>query len=247
MKAVILAAGYATRLWPLTKNKPKAMLEVGGKPIIEHILAGIGVIPGLKEVFVVTNSKFFHDFEDWAKTFSSGLSVKVIDDMTSSNEGRKGAVGDMHYCITEEKIDDDLLVIAGDNLFEYSLAEFVEYFMRKKTSVVACRETGSKDEVKGKFGVVELDSSSRIVSFEEKPQEPKTSIAATACYLFTRGDVKEISGFIEAGNSPDNAGEFIRWLSRHKPVHAFLFTEKWFDIGTFESLGKAREEFNGKR
>ncbi|HIH09234.1 MAG TPA: nucleotidyltransferase family protein [Candidatus Diapherotrites archaeon] len=245
MKALILAAGYATRLWPLTKNKPKPMLEVKGKPIIEHIISTFSAIAEIDVVYVVTNEKFTPDFEEWAAAHKGRIPIKVINDMTTSNDDRKGAVGDMQYAIAEEKIDDALLVIAGDNLFEYKLADFYDFYKKKGSSVVAAKEMPGKDDVKEKFGVVEIDGSERVTGFEEKPLDPKTALAATACYIFTKDDVREIGKYIEGGNKPDNAGDFIKWLSGHKPVFAFVFREKWYDIGSFESLGKAREEFNG--
>src|SRR3989344_4209540 len=242
MKALILAAGYATRLWPLTKNTPKPLLEIKGRPMIEHIMGHILELKEIDSVFVVTNSKFHLAFEQWAESFNSKVKIKIIDDLTASNDDRLGAVGDMHYAILEEKIDDDLLVIAGDNLFEYRLKDFYDYFAQKKATVVACKDMVSADEVKEKFGVVDVDRDMKITGFEEKPENPKTALASTACYLFTRSDVKEITRYIESKNPPDNAGDFIKWLANHKNVYAFIFTEKWFDIGSFESLGKAREE-----
>ncbi|MEM4256833.1 MAG: nucleotidyltransferase family protein [Candidatus Diapherotrites archaeon] len=243
MQALILAAGYATRLWPLTKNTPKPLLEVKGKPIIDHILSKIEEVSLIDKVYVVTNEKFFQNFEDWVKKTKTRLKIKVIDDMTTSNEDRKGAVGDIVFAIEEEKIEDDLLVIAGDNLFEYSVSEFVNYYYSKGSSVVACKDMNSKEQVKGKFGVVELSKDNQIVGFEEKPLEPKTTIASTACYIFTKQDLKEIKYYANSENHKDNSGDFIRWLSKHKKVYAWVFKENWFDIGSFESLGKAREEF----
>ncbi len=245
MKGLILAAGYATRLWPLTKNKPKPLLDVKGKTMLEHIIKHFTEINGITAVYIITNEKFHHDFEDFVEGFKFPIPIKVINDMTASNEERLGAVGDMKYAIKEAKIDDDLLVIAGDNLFEYRLADFHKFFAQKGHSVVACKDMGSLDEVREKFGVAELSPDARIIGFEEKPKEPKSQLASTACYIFTRQDLKEIDHYIEAGNKPDNAGDFVAWLSRHKPVYGFVFKEKWYDIGSFESLGKAREEFDG--
>jgi glucose-1-phosphate thymidylyltransferase len=243
MKAIILAAGYATRLWPLTKNTPKPLLDIKGKPIIEYIINHILEIPEINEIIVVTNEKFSLTFEQWADGFKCKIPITIINDMTTSNDDRLGAVGDMHYAIKEKKIDEEILVIAGDNLFEYKLSGFYNYYKKIKFSAVACRDMGSKEEVAGKFGIVEIDQKGKITNFEEKPQNPKTTLASTACYIFTKEDVKEIQSFIEAGNPPDNSGDFIKWLSRHKPVYAWIFKEKWYDIGTFESLGKARIEF----
>ena len=245
MKALILAAGYATRLYPLTKNTPKPLLDVKGKPIIEHIIGRIIELQEVTEILVITNEKFAITFEQWAESFKCPIPIKIINDLTLSNDDRKGAVGDIHYAIQDSKIDDELLVIAGDNLFEYRLTDFYTFYKQKNASVVACKDMGDTEKVMGTFGVVEIDNESRITGFEEKPQEPKSALASTACYLFTRDDVLEISKYIEAKNPPDNAGDFIKWIANHKPVYAFVFTEKWYDIGSFESLGKAREEFSG--
>lgn len=244
MKALILAAGYATRLWPLTKNTPKPLLEVKGKPIVEHIISHILELSDVSEILIVTNDKFSLTFEQWAESFKCKIPVKIINDMTTSNDDRMGAVGDMRYVIKETKLNDDLLVIAGDNLFEYKLKDFENYFLKKKASIVACKQMDSIEDVKGKFGVVEVDKEGKIIGFAEKPENPKTTLASTACYLFTKADVLEINLYIEANNPPDNAGDFISWLSKHKPVYGWIFREKWYDIGTFESLGKAREEFS---
>lgn len=245
MKALILAAGYAKRLWPMTKNKPKPLLEVKGKPIVEHIIGHFKEIPEIDEIIIVTNDKFSLTFEQWADSVDIGLPIKVVNDLTTSNDDRKGAIGDLKYAVDELKIEDDLLVIAGDNLFEYKLSDFYNFFKEKSASVVAVRDLKDIEEVREKFGVVELDDNSKIIGFEEKPKNPKTTLAATACYIFTKEDVKAIDDYIEADNPPDNAGDFIKWLANHKPIYAFVFTENWFDIGSFESLGKAREEFNG--
>jgi len=245
MKAIILAAGYAKRLWPMTKNKPKPLLEVKEKPIVEHIINHFKEIPEIDEIIIVTNDKFTLTFEQWADSVDVGLPIKVVNDMTTSNDDRKGAIGDLKYAIDELKIEGDLLVIAGDNLFEYKLSDFYKFFKEKNASVVACKDMGSKENVKETFGVVELTSENKVIGFEEKPKNPKSSLAATACYIFTKEDVKEIDKYIEADNPPENAGDFIKWLANHKSVYAFVFTENWFDIGSFESLGKAREEFNG--
>lgn len=245
MKALILAAGYAKRLWPMTKNKPKPLLEVKGKPIVEHIIGHFKEIPEIDEIIIVTNDKFSLTFEQWAESVDVGLPIKVVNDLTTSNDDRKGAIGDLKYAVDELKIEDDLMVIAGDNLFEYKLSDFYNLFKEKKASVVAVRDLKKIEEVREKFGVVELDDNSKVIGFQEKPKEPKTTLAATACYIFTKEDVKEIELYLDADNPPDNAGDFIKWLANHKSVYAFVFTENWFDIGSFENLGKAREEFNG--
>jgi len=245
IKALILAAGYATRLYPLTKNKPKALLEVKGKTIAEHIIRNIEGIPEITEILIITNNKFSLEFEQWAEGFRSKKPVKIINDATLSEEDRLGAVGDIKFAVDEEELDADLLVIAGDNLFEYGLKKMYDYAKEKNADVIACFETPSIDYVAEKFGVIELDREKRLVGFEEKPKEPKTKIAATACYYFKKETLKLVESYVKEGNNTDNTGDFIKYLISKKPVYGYVFREKWFDIGTFEALGKAREEFNG--
>jgi len=246
---LILAAGYATRLYPLTKNKPKALLEVKGKLMVEHILGKVAEIDEIDEALIITNNKFSLEFEQWAEEYNSkgkGKKAKIINDATLSENDKLGAVGDIKFAVDEEKINDDLLVIASDNLFEYSLKKMFDYARLKNTDVIACFEAPSFDYVAEKLGVIELDKDKKLVGFEEKPKEPKTKIAATACYYFKKDSLKLLETYIKDGNNTDNTGDFIKYLISKRPVYGFVFHEKWFDIGTFEALGKAREEFNGK-
>lgn len=243
LKAIILAAGYATRLHPLTKNKSKCLIEVKGKSMAQHIIDKLQGITGLDWIFIVTNKKFNVDFELYASEAKSKIPISVINDQTESNDDRLGAIGDIVYAIEEAGIDDDILVVAGDNLFEFSLKKFALFAQGKKASCVAARKFASKGEIAGKFGVLEIDTDSRIVGFEEKPDNPKTKIGATACYFFTKEDCSEILDYARKKLPLDNSGEFIKYLSAKKPVYAFIFREKWYDIGCFEDLGKAREEF----
>ncbi len=246
MKALILAAGYATRLYPLTKNKPKALLEVGGKTILDNIVEKIESVPQIDEILVITNNKFSLDFEQWAQEKKTEKKIKIINDSTLSEEDKLGAVGDINFALMEEKIDEDMMVVAGDNLFEYSLRKFYDFFSQKNHSVIACKKFSSKQELANNYGVVELDEQDLLLDFEEKPQNPKTQLGATGCYIFTRDDLKFLPVFLKEGNSPDNSGEFVRYLVKKGRVFGFVFSEKWYDIGSFEALGKAREEFNGK-
>lgn len=245
MKALVLAAGYATRLYPLTINRPKALLEVKGKTILDHIVAKIESVKQVDEILVVTNSKFSLAFEQWAAERKSPKQLKIINDTTMSEDDRLGAIGDLNYVIEMEKIVDDFLVVAGDNLFQFSLQKFVDFFVKENCSVIACRDVLDKFLIAKKYGVVELDANQRVIGFEEKPPDPKTSIAATACYVFKKDALSVLKPYLKAGNSPENAGDFVKYLSAHGGVYAFVFTEKWFDIGSFEELGRARDEFDG--
>ncbi len=236
MKVIILCAGYATRLYPLTIDKPKPLLSVGGKLIIDYILDKVKEID-VSDVFVVTNDKFYPLFKEWNND------VKVINDKTISNDDRLGAIGDILYVIENEHIDDDVLVIAGDNLFEFSLQEMQNMFNEKGT-VVAFRDVGDKNLIANKLGTADLDSNNKIIEFLEKPSFPKSTLAATACYMFKKEDLIELKKCIEENKKPDNSGDFIKYLISKKDVYAFVFNEKWFDIGSHDQLKEADEFYS---
>lgn len=229
MHAIILAAGYATRMYPLTKDTPKPLLPVKGRPMLDHIINKISVLR-LDGIHVVTNSRFAPLFQHWAY----GRNINVIDDLTNSNETRRGAIGDIAYVLEQEKLDDDLLVVAGDNLFEFDMAAFHAHFRTHNRSVVALFDIHDHSKAANKFGIVTLDELGRIASFEEKPAKPATTLVSTACYLFTRDDAARIKTYMAEGNSPDNLGEYIKWLSKRTAVHGWIFTEQWYDIGSLE-------------
>lgn len=238
MKALILAAGYGTRLEPLTMDMPKALLPVAGKPVIEYIINKILELEIVDEIVVVTNDRFFPEFQKWQHTFYCGKRMKILNDGTTSNENRLGAVGDIYFAIEKEKINDELLIIGGDNIFGFSLRKMHQHFEVKKTSVIAVCDLPKK-KIAAKYGIVELDDQGKIVGFEEKPQIPKTSLVSTACYMLSREDVQELKLYIQKGGQRDNLGDFVRWLSGWKNIYAFTFTERWFDIGTQEEYKEA--------
>jgi glucose-1-phosphate thymidylyltransferase len=235
MKALVLAAGYATRLRPLTDTWAKELLPVGGRPIIDRILDGIGNVQEIDEVHVVTNSRKAPAFHAWG----SGRDVLIHDDGTSSNDDRLGAIGDMLFVVEQARIDDDLLVIAGDNLFEFALPDLVSFWCGKGTaSVVAVRDVGSL-ELASQYGVVDLDGDGRIRSFIEKPADPPSTLAATATYVFHRDHIRLIRPYLEAEHGSDQPGRFVGWLHRHEPVYGWVFDETWYDIGNHEQLLEA--------
>ncbi len=241
MKALILAAGYATRLYPLTENTPKPLLEVGDKAILGHILEKLESIKEVADVFVVTNHRFYEDFRIWLNHHAGTKKIKLIDDGTLSNDDRLGAIGDINYVLEEEDINDDLLVIAGDNLFGFTLSDLVCFFQKKNSSVLAFYDQKDKEKVKRKYGVGVL-AETKVVHFEEKPWEPKSSLAATACYLFKKDDLKHIKNLIELGKS-DAPGNIIKSLVEESEVHGFVFDEHWFDVGSLDSLQEARDTY----
>ena len=236
MKAIILAAGYATRLRPLTDTWAKELLPVGGRPILDWIVEAIAKVDDVDEIHVVTNARKVDGFVAWA---AGRDNVVIHNDGTSSNDDRLGAIGDMQFVIEHAKLDDDLLVIAGDNLFEFSLTEFVSYWQTKGVaSAVAVRDVGSL-ELASQYGIVALDDDGRILDFEEKPADPPSTLAATATYLYHREHSKLIGPYLQGEHGADQPGRLIGWLQRHEPVYGWSFDESWYDIGNYEQLLEA--------
>ena len=255
MNALILAAGYATRLYPLTLNKAKPLLEVGGKPIIEWLLDNLATVPGLGTIYIVTNDKFASDFQVWANGYQDrpafaalrrgrhrGLEIKIINDGSKSDDDKLGAIGDINLVLTRENFaTEDLIIVAGDNLFNQPLADFVEY-ARKTQATVAVYDVGNLETMK-KYGVVTIDQHGTITHFEEKPEKPQSTLAAIALYYYSREVLPLFTTYLAAGNNPDQPGRFLQWLYTRKPVNTFQIKGQWLDIGSKETLEKAGEVF----
>ncbi len=232
MKCIIVAAGYATRLYPLTENFPKPLLEVKGKPILDWLIEDID--EQIEEFIVVTNHKFYEHFLNWAR----GKKVRVIDDGTSNNETRLGAVRDIR--LAAKDVDCDCLVMAGDNLLDFSLKGFVDYALLKDTSCVMCHE---EKELKAlqKTAVITMDDSDLITSYEEKPQIPKGHHAVPPFYFYKLNDLRRIDEALNEGCAYDAPGSFAAWLSGRVPMHAYRMPGKRYDIGDIESYRKVNE------
>jgi glucose-1-phosphate thymidylyltransferase len=223
--ALLLAAGYATRLSPLTDDLPKQLLPVGGRPIVDWIVEKIRAA-GVDDIHLVTNGRFAPQFREWAD------GVTIHDDGTTSHETRLGAIGDIRFAA----LDDDLLVIAGDNLFDYDLGGFVEFWRaRQPASAVAVHDVGDRELAK-QYGIVDVDADDRIVAFVEKPADPPSTLAATATYLYPREHVRLVETYLAEGNNPDQPGNFVAWLHRREPVYAYRFDGGWYDIGDRDQL-----------
>ena len=243
MKCVILAAGYATRLYPLTENFPKPLLEVAGKPILDWLIddmAGTGMV---EEYIVISNHKFAHIFEEWAAK-KSDATIRVIDDGTTSNETRLGAVKDIQFAIEQLQLDDDLLVMAGDNLLDFSLGEFMRYGKEKNATCVMRYYEASEARLH-KTGVIEIDANDGILSFEEKPAQPKSHWCVPAFYYYTREDSHLIKKGIESGCGTDAPGSFIAWLSGQTKVYAWEMPGRRYDIGNLESYEEVKQNYKG--
>lgn len=243
MKCVILAAGYATRLYPLTENFPKPLLEVAGKPILDWLIddmAGTGMV---EEYIVISNHKFAHIFEEWAAK-KSDATIRVIDDGTTSNETRLGAVKDIQFAIEQLQLDDDLLVMAGDNLLDFSLGEFMRYGKEKNATCVMRYYEASEARLH-KTGVIEIDANDGILSFEEKPAQPKSHWCVPAFYYYTREDSHLIKKGIESGCGTDAPGSFIAWLCGQTKVYAWEMPGRRYDIGNLESYEEVKQNYRG--
>jgi glucose-1-phosphate thymidylyltransferase len=240
MKAIVLAAGYATRLRPLTDSVAKPLLPVGGRPMVDWLLEKIREVDEVDEVHVVTNSRYAEQFRRWA----DGTGAIVHDDGTSTNDDRLGAIGDIGFTVEQAGIDDDLLVVAGDNLFDFSLADLVAFWRTKGVaSAIGVHDVGSLELVK-QYGVVDVDDEMRVLSFVEKPTDPPSTLAGIATYVYHREHVPLIERYLAEGNPPDQPGNLIAWLHSREPVYAYAFEGAWFDVG---DLGQLLEADNRTR
>jgi glucose-1-phosphate thymidylyltransferase len=236
VKAILLCAGYATRLRPLTETIPKPLLPLAGRPMLDWLMDRVDELAAVDEAHVVTNHRFAGDFERWA---AGRDRVVVHDDGTTTNEDRRGAVGDIAFTIERAGLDDDLLVVAGDNLFDYSLADYAAWWRRKgEASAVAILDVGDV-RLARQYAVVELDADERIVELVEKPAEPRSTLAATATYLVHRSHVPLVGRYLAEGNAPDFSGAFLEWLVPREPVYGYRFPGEWIDIGDHEQLLEA--------
>jgi glucose-1-phosphate thymidylyltransferase len=242
MKAVILAAGYATRLYPLTLDRPKALLDVGGRPMVEHLLQQLEGVDGLDEVNLVTNSKFADAFRDWAAGWP-GSEVRIVDDGTADEETKLGAIGDLELTIRKAAIDDDLIVLAGDNLFSESLAPFGEFVRQKNAPALGVYDVGDLEAIR-RYNAIELDADDRLTFFEEKPEHPRSTLTGIALYFYPRQSLGLVREYLEAGNNPDQPGRLVQWLYPRNPVYAWRVPGRWYDIGSAETLAEADRAFS---
>ena len=232
MKAVVLAGGYATRLWPITKHRPKMFLPIGDRTVVDHVFAELEADDRISEVYVSTNERFADEFR--AHLAESAFEKPVLSVEETSEEDEKfGVIGALAQLIDREGIDDDLLIVAGDNLISFDLGEFISFFEERGTPTLAAYDVGSLKRAQS-YGIVELDGE-RIVDFQEKPDKPKSTLVSIACYAYPAETLGQIKAYLSSGNNPDEPGWFVQWLQEREAVHAYTFDEAWFDIGTPES------------
>ena len=246
MKCLILAAGYATRLYPLTENFPKPLLTVGEKTILDWLIDDIDASGAVDEYVVISNHKFAHHFDAWAaeKMTRQAVKITVLDDGTSTNETRLGAVMDIQFAVEQLGLDDDLLVIAGDNVLDFSLGRFVEYAKSKGTSCIMRYFEPSEARL-SKCGVVKVDDEDLVLSMVEKPAHPESNWCCPPFYYYTKADAKLVRKGIEAGCGTDAPGSYVAWLCGETAVHAMEMPGSRYDIGNLESYEKIKETYKG--
>ena len=248
MKAIILAAGYATRLYPLTENMPKCLLKVGGRTIMDSIVEKIERIKACDEILIVTNAKFHKQLNDWQKSAKHRLPIRVINDGTTSNDTRLGAIGDLGLVLREAKVKDDVLMMASDNLFDQELDDFVCYAQSKGgAAATAVYDIGDPKLAANKFGVFEVDKMGKVVSLEEKPAEPKTSLIGMGVYYFPASSLPKVGEYLADKNAKDAPGYYIKWLSERAALFAFTFQGMWYDIGDLKALEEANRLFKSNK
>ena len=248
MKVIILAAGYATRLYPLTLTQPKPLLPVAGRPMIEYVLDNLAALEGIERVYVVTNAKFADPFQRWADRYHAGhpkLDFTIVNDGSTDDSNKLGAIGDLHLVLTRERLDEDLVVVAGDNLFSQPLGDFGRYCREVKAPVLALYDVGDLEQIK-KYNAITLGADRRITFFEEKPKEPTSTLTGIALYYYPKAVLPLIRQYVAEGNNPDQPGRLVQWLYPRVPFYTWQVPGLWYDIGSKETLEEANRIFARK-
>lgn len=218
-------------------------MPVAGKPIIEHIIAKVEELGSVDSIYIVTNDKFYLQFLDWSKTFSSNIPVKILNDNTKSNETRLGSIGDINFAIEKEKINDDFLIVNSDNLFSFSLKGMFNHFKRNSVPLISLYDVKTIEEAK-KFGIPVLGKNNKVLEFIEKPKQPSSTFASIGIYFYPKKVIPLIKKYLAEGNSPDTTGGFVEWLHKQADVYSYLFDKKedwWLDIGDIDCYKKANK------
>ena len=243
MKNIVIAAGYATRLGELTKNFPKPLLKIGEKSILGRMLDDIDQIPEIDEHIIITNHKFAHIFEEWKQKEGRWQKpITIVDDGTETNDTRLGAVCDLLYAMDKLSIDDDLLVVAADNLLFFSFSEFVKFAQEKGTSCIMCHEQPSIEKLQ-RTGVVELDDNMKVLGMEEKPQVPKSHWAVPPFYIYMKKDLGLVRHSVENGCGKDAPGNLAHYMVEHTTMHAWPMSAGRFDIGSLDTYEEAKKKY----
>jgi len=240
VNAVLLAAGYGTRLYPITRDTPKPLLEVGGRTMADHLLQELKTVSEIDGVYIVTNEKFHDDFVEWVDPGNWPWPVTVVNDGTTQDGNRLGAIGDIKFTINEAEIEEDLLVLAGDNLFDFDLQDMVETFREKRANVIGTLVFEDESKL-SKYGIVEVDDRGQVIDFVEKPDDPPSNLVSMAMYLFPAGRLHLIDQYLDEGGNPDEPGWYMSWLAENDELYAHRYQGNWFDIGDKDSLEQADE------
>ncbi len=247
MKAVILAAGYATRLYPLTLNTPKCLLSVAGKTILDHLCEKLNVSKEIDEIIVITNAKFYRQLCEWQEKARLGIPVRILNDRTLSNDTRLGAIGDLGFAIRKCSLETDILMLASDNLFDSALGDFLSFSKSHKGAVsIALYDIQDARLASKKFGVVEIDASSEVVNIEEKPERPRSSFIGMGVYHFPKDSLRFVNEYLSGEAAKDAPGFYIQWLLGKVKIFGFLFHGLWYDIGNLSALEEANTVFARK-
>ena len=242
MKNIVIAAGYATRLYPLTENFPKPLLKIGDRSILERMLDDIDKIPEIEGHVIVTNHKFAPIFEQWLSEVDYTKPIEIIDDGTETNETRLGAVRDLLLAIERESIDDDIMVMAADNILDFSFKGFVDYFNEVGTSVIMCYHEPELKRLQ-RTGVISVDDNMRVLEMQEKPAEPVSELAVPPFYIYSRRDMPLIKDCMAHGCGFDAPGNLAHYLADATTLHAWMMPGSRYDIGSLDSLEEARQKF----
>jgi len=245
MKVIILAAGYATRLYPLTLTRPKPLLPIADKPMIEHVLDNLAPIAGIDRVYVATNAKFADAFRGWAAQYratKSRVEFTVCNDGSTDDSNKLGAIGDINFVLSNQNVDDDLIIVAGDNLFSEKLGDFGRFCREKNAPVLALYDVGDLEQIK-KYNAISLDGEGRITFFEEKPKNPTSTLTGIALYFYPQHTLSLIREYIRDGNNPDQPGRLVQWMYLRVPFFTWIVPGLWFDIGSKETLDEADRVF----
>lgn len=246
MKLIVLGAGYATRLYPLTLDQPKPLLHVAGKPMIEHVLTNVKPILDIDHIYVVTNARFAPHFQRWADGYAAvhgGGPITIINDQSTDDANKLGAIGDLNLVLNEAEIDDDIVVVAGDNLFSHSLEQFGEFCRDSGAPVLGVYDVGDLEEIR-KYNAIEIDKAGQITFFEEKPARPQSTLTGIALYYYPKWTLPLIRQYLAEGNHADQPGLLVQWLYPRTPFLVWRVPGIWYDVGSKETLEEANRIFS---
>lgn len=237
MKALILGSGFGTRLHPITSITPKSLIEIKGRPLLSYILDKLEESKNVDEIYITYNSKFKEQFINFLEKFKYIKKIELITDKNISES--PSSIGTINSFVKLKNIKEDLLILAGDSIFSFEIDNFIDFYKKHKETSIAVYDFKHRNKIARKFGVVEFGEKNKIISFEEKPYYPKTSFVATLCYILSNYDLHHLN----KRTFRENAGELIAHLVRYEDVYGYVFSGKWFDIGTHEDLERAKKEF----